>query len=48
MIADEDYILDISETVRDLHWVPQYSDQEMIIDAYSDYITQFGGNNEHK
>jgi dTDP-glucose 4,6-dehydratase len=48
MIADEDYILDISETVRDLHWVPQYSDQEMIIDAYSDYITQFGGNYEHK
>jgi dTDP-glucose 4,6-dehydratase len=38
MIADEDYILDISETERDLEWSPQYSDQDMIIGAYSDYI----------
>jgi dTDP-glucose 4,6-dehydratase len=43
MIADENYILDISETERDLHWTPQSSDQDMIIEAYADYITQFGG-----
>jgi dTDP-glucose 4,6-dehydratase len=39
MIADEDYILDISETEKDLNWVPQYRDQEMIYEAYSGYIT---------
>jgi dTDP-glucose 4,6-dehydratase len=48
MIADEDYILDISETERDLHWTPRSSDQDMIIEAYSDYITQFGEHYGHK
>jgi dTDP-glucose 4,6-dehydratase len=38
MIADENYILDISETERDLNWTPRYSDQDMIVDAYSDYL----------
>jgi dTDP-glucose 4,6-dehydratase len=37
MIADEDYILDISETEKDLMWSPQYSDQDMIIQAYQEY-----------
>ncbi|MDR3113906.1 MAG: NAD(P)-dependent oxidoreductase [Treponema sp.] len=48
MIADEDYILDISETEQDLNWTPRYSDQDMIIEAYSDYISQLGENYEHK
>jgi dTDP-glucose 4,6-dehydratase len=48
MIADEDYILDISETERDLNWTPQYSDQEMIVEAYSDYISQYGEDYKHK
>jgi dTDP-glucose 4,6-dehydratase len=37
MIADEDYILDISETERVFNWMPQYSDQDMIIEAYADW-----------
>jgi dTDP-glucose 4,6-dehydratase len=48
MIADEDYILDISETEQDLNWAPRYSDQNMIIEAYSDYITQLGKSHEHR
>jgi dTDP-glucose 4,6-dehydratase len=39
MIADEDYILDISETEKDLDWSPQYSDQDMIIQAYNEYLS---------
>jgi dTDP-glucose 4,6-dehydratase len=37
MIADEDYILDITETENDLIWSSQYSDQDMIIQAYQEY-----------
>lgn len=37
MIADEDYILDISKTERDLGWRPQYNDEDMIVQAYEDY-----------
>lgn len=37
MIADENYILDISKTQQDLGWEPQYADSDMIIDAYKDY-----------
>jgi dTDP-glucose 4,6-dehydratase len=40
MIADEDYVLDISETEKDLGWMPQHNDQDMIIKAYSDYSSQ--------
>jgi dTDP-glucose 4,6-dehydratase len=43
MIADEDYILDVSETEQDLDWTPQHSDQDMIVAAYFDYITQLDG-----
>jgi dTDP-glucose 4,6-dehydratase len=39
MIADEDYILDISETEKDLKWSPLYNDQDMIIQAYQEYLT---------
>lgn len=38
MIADEDYILDVSETVEDLGWKPKYNDQDMIIQAYKEWI----------
>lgn len=34
MIADEDYVLDISGTSADLGWKPQYNDRDMIIEAY--------------
>lgn len=37
MIADEEYILDISETEKDLGWHPQYNDADMITKAYRTY-----------
>jgi dTDP-glucose 4,6-dehydratase len=37
MIADEEYILDISETEKDLGWTPKYSDSDMIKEAYRMY-----------
>lgn len=38
MIADEDYILDISKASAELGWQPEYNDQEMMIQAYKDWI----------
>ncbi len=38
MIADEDYILDISKTEKELNWAPKYEDTDMIIQAYEEYI----------
>ena len=40
MIADENYILDISKTKEELNWMPQYSDQDMIIQAYRDWMSK--------
>ena len=40
MIADENYILDVSETVEDLGWQPRYNDQDMIIQAYREWISK--------
>ncbi len=37
MIADEEYILDISETEKDLGWHPQYNDEDMLKKAYQIY-----------
>lgn len=37
MIADEEYILDISETEKDLDWHPLYNDEDMLKDAYRMY-----------
>ncbi|MDD3569485.1 MAG: NAD(P)-dependent oxidoreductase [Lachnospiraceae bacterium] len=37
MIADEDYILDISKTEEELDWEPQYSDKDMIVEAFNNY-----------
>lgn len=37
MIADENYILDISDTVNDLGWKPRFNDQDMIIQAYEEW-----------
>lgn len=37
MIADENYILDISKTTKELGWVPQFSDMDMIVQSYEDY-----------
>ena len=37
MIADEEYILDISETKEDLVWQPKYNDADMLAEAYKMY-----------
>lgn len=38
MIADEDYILDISMASDELGWKPRYTDQDMIIQAYKNWV----------
>lgn len=37
MIADEEYVLDISETEKDLDWHPRYNDEDMLKEAYRTY-----------
>lgn len=37
LIADEMCVLDVSKAARDLGWVPQYRDEDMLIAAYSEY-----------
>lgn len=37
MIADENYLLDISETEQDLGWQPKFNDRDMIVQAYNMY-----------
>lgn len=40
MIADENYILDVSKTEKELLWTPKYADKDMIVEAYQEYIKQ--------
>ena len=40
MIADEEYILDITETEKELGWQPQYNDADMLAEAYKMYKTK--------
>ena len=37
MIADEDYIIDISQTEKELGWHPQYNDADMMQAAFIEY-----------
>lgn len=37
LIADEDCVLDVSKGERELGWVPQYRDEDMLIAAYKEY-----------
>lgn len=37
MIADENYIVDISKTENELGWKPDYQDDEMIYQAFKEY-----------
>ncbi len=41
LIADELCVLDVSKGERDLGWVPQYRDEDMLIAAYSEYRAKF-------
>lgn len=43
LIADEECILDVSKGRRDLGWVPQYRDEDMLIAAYSEYRARKDG-----
>lgn len=40
MIADENYILDVSTTSKELGWKPLYNDQDMIIQAYQEWYNK--------
>ncbi|MCV0397915.1 MAG: NAD(P)-dependent oxidoreductase [Rhizobiaceae bacterium] len=43
LIADEDCLLDVSKGERDLGWVPQYRDEDMLIAAYREYRAKKDG-----
>ena len=37
MIADENYLIDISETEEDLNWHPRFDDTSMLKAAFDEY-----------
>ena len=43
LIADEMCVLDVSKAKRDLGWVPQYRDEDMLIAAYQEYRVKKDG-----
>ena len=43
LIADEECILDVSKGERELGWVPQYRDEDMLNAAYSEYRAAIDG-----
>ena len=43
LIADEECVLDVSKAERQLGWVPQYRDEDMLIAAYREYRTKKDG-----
>ncbi|MDP3897499.1 MAG: NAD(P)-dependent oxidoreductase [Mesorhizobium sp.] len=43
LIADEDCLLDVSKGERELGWVPQYRDEDMLIAAYDEYRAKKDG-----
>lgn len=40
MIADENYLIDISQTEQDLDWYPQFDDTSMLQAAFDEYKTR--------
>jgi dTDP-glucose 4,6-dehydratase len=46
LIADEMCILDVSKAERELGWVPQHRDEDMLIAAYSEYRKALAGRDE--
>lgn len=42
LIADEECVLDVSKGKRDLGWVPQYRDEDMLNAAYTEYRAKKG------
>jgi len=43
LIADEECVLDVSKAGRQLGWVPQYRDEDMLVAAYSEYRAKKDG-----
>lgn len=43
LIADKDYVLDLSATKRDLSFEPVYNDENMMVAAYQEYARSRGG-----
>ncbi|MBZ9765705.1 NAD(P)-dependent oxidoreductase [Mesorhizobium sp. CA6] len=43
LIADEECVLDVSKAERQLGWVPQYRDEDMLIAAYNEYRAKMDG-----
>ncbi|MBO0664355.1 NAD(P)-dependent oxidoreductase [Jiella sp. MQZ9-1] len=43
LIADEMCVLDVSKGERQLGWVPQYRDEDMLIAAYNEYRNKLSG-----
>ncbi len=43
LIADEECVLDVSKGERELGWVPQYRDEDMLIAAYREYRAKKDG-----
>jgi dTDP-glucose 4,6-dehydratase len=43
LIADEECVLDVSKGRRELGWVPQYRDEDMLIAAYAEYRAKLDG-----
>jgi dTDP-glucose 4,6-dehydratase len=43
LIADEECVLDVSKGERELGWVPQFRDEDMLIAAYSEYRAKKDG-----
>lgn len=43
LIADEECVLDVSKGARQLGWVPQYRDEDMLIAAYKEYRAKKDG-----
>ncbi|MEV4605190.1 NAD(P)-dependent oxidoreductase [Neorhizobium sp. LMR1-1-1.1] len=46
LIADEMCVLDVSKGERELGWVPQYRDEDMLIAAYSEYRRGLAGGSQ--
>jgi dTDP-glucose 4,6-dehydratase len=43
LIADENCVLDVSKGERQLGWIPQYRDEDMLIAAYDEYRARKSG-----
>lgn len=43
LIADEECVLDVKKGERQLGWVPQYRDEDMLIAAYGEYRNKLAG-----